>query len=273
MSVKTLQANEYRFCTILDVVLKLPKIVTEEINLDESDSPIVHYGYQIDEAIRDASQEIYTALLPLYSIGNLEATAPWVGAIISDGQNNDPIARLLACAAGISAICEHFTLTFSTATAYAAAGYLSGSLGSGTVSANFTGSGDGDLIIAAADNTGMFSGTFAATDKIYISINKWNRFISRIAADKSIAQVTREIAYSNGISLDPAIFERYSNRAIRRLRRLQLPDDKEGYELSTLPARDLNEINLGDWLQDRFDQFGQEDQDFVGEDDIEEYTD
>ena len=273
MSVKSLQANEYRFCTILDVVLRLPMIVTGEINLDESDSPVVRYGYQIDEAIRDASQEVYTALLPLYSIGNLEATSPWVGAIISDGQNDDPTARLLACAAGASAICEHFTLTFSSATAYTAAGFLSGGIGSGTKSANFTGSGDADLLISAADNAGMFNGTFVSGDKIYISINKWNRFISRIAVDKAIAQVTRELAYSNGISIDPAIYERYSNRAKRRLKRLQLPDDKEGYELSTLAARDLNEISMGDWWHDRFDAFGQEDQDFVGEDDIEEYTD
>lgn len=271
MSIKSIQANELRFCTILDVIKLLPKIVETSINLDESDSPITQYGYQVDEAIRMASEEIYAALLSLYRSSSNLAVTPWVGAIISNRQNSAPAARLRACQAGASAITEHFTLTFSSDSAYTVTGWLSGGLGSGSITTDFTGSGDGDILIKALTNTGTFTGTFATGDLIFVSINKWHRFIARICADKAVAQVVRELAYSNGIGIDPAIYERYSNRAKRNLERLQNPDDKNGYTLSTLPVRDLSDINMGDW-NESFDKYGSPDAEFFANDDIESYT-
>lgn len=273
MSLKTINDDALRFCTVLDVILKAKKIVTDTINLHESNSAIVLYNNEIDEIIVNSSEEIYAALYGLYrGTSNLEASAPWVGAKISNRQNNDATARLVACQAGASAICEHFTLTFSSATAYAASGFLSGGVGSSNISSDFTSSGDGDLIIAASTNSGIFSGTFASGDKIFISINKWHPFIAKICAEKSAARIMRELTEMNLVGFDPAVYERMSNRAQRNLERLQNPDDKNGMELSSLPTRDFQDITMGDWLYDSFDRFGQPDTDFFAEDDIESYT-
>ncbi len=272
MSLKSIN-SELRFCTILDVVLKIKRVVTDTINLDESNSPTVIYNNEVDEIILSASQEIYAALYGLYrGTSNLSYSAPWVGAKISNRQNNDPTARLAACRAGSNAICEHFTLTFSSATAYAASGFLSGGVGSSSVSSDFTSSGDGDLIINASTNAGTFSGTFASGDKIFISINKWHPFIAKICADKAAARIMRELTEMNLVSFDPAVYERLSNRAQRNIERLQNPDDKNGLELSTLPTRDYSDWNLGDVHADLYDAFGNPDQDLFSEDQIESYN-
>ena len=273
MSLKTLAAVTPRFCTILDVATKFPKIVTESINLDQSDSPISRYSYEIDASIIDVTQEIYAALKPTYSsYANLLASTPWVGLIISDKQNSSPSSRLRACEAGASAITEMFSVDFSSATAYTVTGWLSGGLGSGTISTDFTASGDGDILIKAATNSGLFTGTFTTGDTIFISVNKWNRTVSTIATYLSTADVLKNIAFSTGINIDPSIFERYANHAKRILDRLQRPDDKDGYIMDGLPSQDLSDIQLGDWGEDLYDSFGQADLDFFGNDDIGSYT-
>lgn len=269
-SAKALATN-YRFCTVLDVIAQFPRIVTDSINLDESDSPITYYGYMIDDIIQDVSEQIHAALLSLYSIDDITASAPWVGRIISNKQNNDPTARLRACQAGTSAICEHFTLTFSSDTAYAATGFLSGGVGNSTITADFTSSGDGDLIIPASSYN-IFTGSFTSGDKIFISINKWHKFIAGIAADWATGRVLRRISLSEGIGIDPGLYESFTNTAKGKLKALQNPDDKNGYVLSSLSSRDFSDIQLGD-PDDLYDAFGNVDTEYFGTSDYEGYVD
>ena len=271
MTVKALQTAS-RLCTILDVVNKFPKIVTDSINLDETDSPIVRYGYQIDQSITDVSEEIISSLLPIYrSTSNLAATAPWVGIIISNKQNNDPTARLRICQAGASAITEMFTITFSSASAYAVTGYLSGGVGSGSITTDFTGSGDGDIIIAALTNSGTFTGTFASGDKIFVSINKWHRTIATIATYLATADALRSIFFETGINDETALIEKLSNHAKRIIKQLQMPDDKNGYALSTLPSRDFSDLQMGDWSE-IFDSYGNANTTKFQTDDLDNYS-
>jgi len=256
----------------LDVVNKFPKIVTDSINLDETDSPIVRYGYQINQSILDASEEIVSSLLPVYrSSSNLLASAPWVGIIISNKQNSDPTARLRICQAGANAITEMFTITFNSPTAYTVTGYLSGGVGSGTIGTDFTSSGDGDIIISSSTHVGTFTGTFIAGDMIFVSINKWNRTIATIATYKATADALRSIFFETGINDETNLIEKLSNHAKRMIDRLQRPHDKDGLRLTTLPSRDLSDIQLGDW-ETMYDSFGNLNTKFVQTKDIDSYS-
>jgi hypothetical protein len=219
-----------------------------------------------------ASQRIYNALMPTYkSITALEETAPWVGSIISNRQNTVPASRLLAADAGTSAICEHFTLTFTSSSGYTVSGFLSGSVGSGTITSDFTSTG-GDLIISASSVTGMFSGTFASGDMIFISLNKWNRFISNIATYFALSDVLRNLAYSNAVNIDPSIFERYANHAKADLKALQTPYADDGYRLSTLPSRDFSDWQCGGWDGGLYDHLGTPDDNEFGDEMTDTYS-
>jgi len=276
MSIKSLASAIPRFCSTIDVAAKFPKLVTESINMDEADSPVSAYSTIIDQSIIDATSEIITALLPIYtSTTNLEATAPWVGIIVSNKQNDTPSSRLLACAAGTGATTETFTLTFDSSTGYTVTGQLSGIVGTGSTSADFTSTG-GDLLIAAGTNSGLFSGSFASGDKIFISVNKWNRTISSICTYKACADALRSIFFSSSINDETNLVEKMSNHAKRILDRLQRPYDPDGYSLSTLPSRDFSEIQLGSWNPSDdnaiVDQFGSFDADSLQTDRLENYS-
>jgi len=272
-TLKSMIDDTPRLCTIIDVVSKFPKIVAGDINLDESDSTVVRYEYLINQSIIDASQEIIASLLPIYiSESNLEATAPWVGIIISNKTNDDPKARLRICQAGADAITEMFMLTFSSSTNYTATGYLTGGLGTGTISTNFTSSGEGDLVIPAADATGLFSGTFAGDDKVFISINKWNRMLATICTYKATADALRSIFFESSINDETNLIAKLSNHAKRELEKLQKPDVPDGSQLSTLPSRDLSDQTTGDWDQRIFDIHGTPDTSDFMDDDLDSYS-
>jgi len=272
-TLKSISSGTSRFCTVLDVITQFPKIVSESINLDESDSPITRYSYMIDQAIMHASQKIKVALLPIYkSETALAASAPWVGIIISNKQNSTPSSRLISCQAGTSALCEMFTLSFTSSSSYTATGILTGNVGNGTTTTDFTSSGDGDLIIPASSVSGIFSGTFATNDKIFISINKWDPFIASIATYKATAEALRSIFFEHSINDESNLIEKLSNHGERDLNRLQRPFDPDGYQLSALPSRDFSEIQLGDWDGDVYDDFGNADSDMFQDYKIDTYT-
>ena len=266
-SIKDLHSGVRRFCTIVDVITKFPKIVTEQINIDDIDSPASTYSFEIDQSIKDVSEEIYAALCSLYKETGLKATSPWVGVIISDRRNNDPTARLRICQAGSNAICEHFTLTFISSTQYTVTGYLSGGVGTGTINADFTSTG-GDLIIPAGTYNGLFSGTFEQGDKIYISVNMWHRTIATIATYLATGDAIRKIRFMEGVGIGPEVYERFSNHGKRILNNLR----DEIYALDTLPDRDFSDIQLGDW-DDTYDKLGRPIDDYFQDKDLENYED
>ena len=266
-SIKDLHSGVRRFCTIVDVVTKFPKIVTESINIDNIDSPTSTYNFEIDQSIQDVSEEIYAALYPLYKESGLKATSPWVGIIISDRRNSEPTSRLRMCQAGSNAICEHFTLTFISSTQYTVSGYLSGNVGEGTTDTDFTSTG-GDLIIPAGTYNDLFSGSFEQGDKIYISVNMWHRTIATIATYLATGDAIRKISFMENTSIDPGIYERFSNHGKRMLNNLR----EEIYVLDTLPKRDFSDIQLGDW-DDIYDKLGRPNEDYFQDKDLNNYED
>ncbi len=274
MSIKSLATAVPRLTNIVDVLNKFPKIVTESFNADESDSPIVRYSPSIDASILDASSEIIGALLPIYkSTTALQATSPWVGIIISDKQNTTPSSRLLGCQLGALCETEMFTLDFVSNTGYTVTGFYSGSLGSGNTTSDFTSSGDGDLKIFASTNSGLFSGTFASGDTIFISANKFDRIVATCCTYKATADVLRGIFFERSINDESNLIEKLSNHGRRILNLLQKPYAEDGYRLSTLPNRDFSDWQCGNWDGVLYDHLGTPDDNEFSNDNTDTYSD
>ena len=275
MSIKSITNVGYRFCTSIDVLLWVYKVVTESVNMDAEGSPIVKYSYEIDAAIRAASDEVLASLIPVYrDVANLRVSSPWVGNIISDRTNNDPSARLLGARAGSSAVTEMWTLSFTSATGYTATGYLSGACGSGTTTSDFTSTNGGDLIIPAQTNPGLFTGTFTSGDSIFIAVNTAHRLISDITSYIAAGDVMRTIAYGEGVSIDDNVHFRFTNKGRGLLKALQNPDSMSGARLESLPDDgNVDDIQLGNWDGDVYDQLGIANNDYFADDDISSYDD
>jgi len=157
-------------------------------------------------------------------------------------------------------------------TGFTVIGSVSGPVGSGSTSTDFTSSGDGDLIIPAATISDLFRGTFAAEDKIFISVNKWNKQIASIAANLAAGEIMRSISYSEVISPDDSISYRFTNKAKGMLDRLQRPFAVDGARLSTLPSMPVDDIQLGNWDGDVYDKFGQINTDYISDSDVLNYN-
>lgn len=256
MSLKDLQSDKLRFCANIDVINKINKVVTNDINMDDEDSPVIKFDSQISQVIEQVSETIRISLEDWYTLGQLESDSIWINSIVSSVSNTYTSSRLVAAEAGSEATVETFIIDFTSSSGYTSEGYISGQVGSGTTSTKFVSEGDGDLIIDANEYPDIFSGSFQTGDKIFVSTNKYHKKVANIATYMSAGEVMRTISYSRAISPDESLINTFINHGKRELERLSNPYSDDGYWLEGVDPVDTEDINLGKWEEDR-DRFGE----------------
>lgn len=256
MSLKDLQSDKLRFCANIDVINKINKVVTNDINMDDKDSPVIKFDSQISQVIEQVSETVKKTLEDWYKLEQLESDSTWINSIVSSPSNSSTSSRLVAAEAGSEATVETFILNFTSSSGYTVEGYISGQVGSGTTSTKFVSDGDGDLIIDANEYPNIFSGSFQEDDKIFVSTNKYHKKVANVAIYIAAGEVMRTISYSRAISPDESLINTFINHGKRELKRLSNPYSDDGYWLDGVDPVEVDDINLGDWEKER-DRFGE----------------
>lgn len=237
------------YCTVLDVLMQSSDMISDQINLkifDSSTDSIVRFAHQVEHDILDATNMVRSCLLNVYSESGLETT-PHTGIPFRDVSNTSlsdgTSALLTAGQAGASAITEWWTLTFSSATNYAAKGSASESKGSSNITSDFTSTGDGDLILLADANPNIWTGTFANGQKFYIPTYKHKPIVVSVTAMLALAYALDHV-FQAEIPNASEYGTTMEERAMKWLNQLSDPYES-GVVLDGLPPeRDLSDIQI-----------------------------
>lgn len=247
MALKDLKPTMY--CTVLDVIMQSGDILTDQLNLkifDSSQDPIVRFAHQVEHDIVQATNMVKSCLSAIYTESGLEMT-PYAGIPFRDvSQSNldDKSSPYLSAAeAGLLAITEWWTLTFSSNTNYAAKGSASELQGSSTISLDFISAGDGDLKILALENPNTWIGTFTTSEKFYIATYKHKPVVVSVTAMLALAYALKHIFTAELPNLSDYAKD-LENTAMKWLDDLSEPY-KSGKTLDgSVPARDFSDIQL-----------------------------
>lgn len=169
-------------CTIKDVRDLLPQLY------DDEDNVYVIPESRIRNSILVSNGEL-RGHLNLYYGTDLTDT-PWSSIPEPDEDNDSSSGSLLISdgtdeiTAASTAVSQLWTITFSDATTFAVVSDLYGAQGNATTSTTFT-STNSQLVIVA----GLWSGTFAASDKFYVRTYNYEVFLVQLSALAAAVQL------------------------------------------------------------------------------------
>lgn len=237
--------NVEPFCTPLDIRLKHRRF-----------TPAIISDWELWDYCVQAKSFILMFLQKYYSESNLKETAPWGSSIVSDAvwedfdEVYDNIETSLAIDAneragfrGISlpstnvgVFTQHYTINFTSDTAYDLNAFVEGAQGSGTTISNFTSS-NGDVTIPSDSDYG----TFKKDNRFHFSVYVWYRQIVMLAKflATGIAMVDR---YGDDQEDAQKTARSYISTAAGFLKKLNNPDNKDGLRLPSLGAREPQTI-------------------------------
>lgn len=218
-------------CTERDVVDLIPQLYDSDADTFpvKSLAELRLYVQRTDGRVRSALKRLYGTDLTV-------SVTPWAQVPIPKGKNTGT-GVLLEATANSAALTEVWSLTFSSATAYAFSGSLSGSSGTGTTASNSS-STNNHLTVNAAS----WSGTPANGDIFYVRTYEVDPVLVDASARLSAAAVLRSI-YTEEIPNRSEFLKELEETAFATLRLLQDPDS--GYELSKgVSTRDIDPIQV-----------------------------
>jgi len=208
-------------------------------------NPSVRPNNEMENFILYSQDIIRATLRKIYeSDSALTASAPWATIAIPQSKytdtkteeevENSGTGRLLGVDVASTAICEMWTVTFTSPTAFDVTASFSGSQGSGDKGSEFT-STNTDIVIPSA----YWSGIPQKNDVFYFSTQLQYPLIVFMVAELAAAKwaETELIAEQPNMSEFP---EQWTTDVNKLLNRLQKPYDAEGLRLDSWSNRDIS---------------------------------
>lgn len=227
MTITLLSSKPRMFSTVLDVVTMASLIKTESLNFDINDdqdfnSPKIMRDTEVESYIQRADSIIDSYLKSQYSSPSGLIIESWAGATRHRIQNSVDKNKLVGISVlQTSGYTSHYTVEFTSATAFSVRSSLESSQGSGTISSDFTTS---NGVVKIGTNSWDSSITVVKGDEYYFSIIDRYKMVHTISCMLSASMILSE-RYSEQIPNENVYPRSLWKRGMEFLNKLSDPDD------------------------------------------------